>query len=439
MPKSNETHQSIPSSEQCVFEEILALHVMPCLLPRELLNLSHASKFLLTSLTVEVATKSVMMRSETGFRSMKKLRNLSECGVIYPVEPSRILRLGLGKKCENCLNERIYPKKGSNRVMGVRDGYGNHYCWRCLTKRRHSRRLYKNTGIFLRNQTVFNHVLGDIRIFNYKCRGWRKIHSNIADQHNWARTLGISTRWRFFEEENDTIFQIRDCITYFMKEQCTDNFGTKIGPIASYDVIQSIFRDLDGKRIEDVKEIVDSHFRVLGAPELNDPKYTKLVNAFDRNLKHAVKRLLENKDKKIMAADRHVKKKIMSAENLIAKLELELNNPNLHHLLDYQVNKLYTNPKIRRQNKELPIIMTTFYINRLMLRYLKAPSKIDTKKKLHHLVNVIINASQRYHSEEDMAKLVFDHQRHSYRFIESNNIVCKKRQWRQYNIQHGDF
>lgn len=249
-------------SKHSVFQEILAEHVMPCLLPRELLNLSHANKFLLKSLTVEVAIKSVMMKSETGLRSMKKLWNLSQCGIIYPVEPSRILRLGLGKRCENCLNQTLY-QKGSNRVNGVRNGYGNHYCWRCITKRRHSRRLYKYGGLFLRNQTVFNEVLGDVRIFNYKCCGWRTIHSNIADQHNWARSLGIDTRWRFFQHENDTFFQIRDYITYFMKNQCTDKFGVKVGPIATYDVIQSIFQDLNGRTKEEVREVVDAHFRAL--------------------------------------------------------------------------------------------------------------------------------------------------------------------------------
>ena len=92
----------------CVVQEILAQHVMPCLMPRELLNLnlSYTSKFLLKSLTVEVAMKSVMMKSKTALRSMKKLRNLSECGVIYPVEPSRILRLGLGKNVKIALTKR---------------------------------------------------------------------------------------------------------------------------------------------------------------------------------------------------------------------------------------------------------------------------------------------------------------------------------------------
>ena len=149
----------------------------------------------------------------------------------------------------------------------------------------------------------------------------------------------------------------------------------------------------------------------MGAPELDNPKYTKLVEAYDKNFKQAVKRLLENKDNQVMVSDRHTKKKVTIAENLIDKLKMELDNPNLYYLLGYQVNKLYSNPKIRRQNKELPIKMSIAYMNRLMNRYLKAPSKINTKKKLHHLANVIKNASNLYHSDEDMAKLVFDHKK----------------------------
>lgn len=141
-----------------------------------------------------------------------------------------------------------------------------------------------------------------------------------------------------------------------------------------------------------------------------------------------------------MAADRHTKKKVLLAENLVAKLKMELDDPNLYFLLDYQVNKLYPHPKIRRKNKELPIKMMTQYMDKLMHRYLRAPSKWNTKKRLHYIAIYIKNTFQMHHSDEDMAKLVFDNQQHIYKYINRNDMLGKRKWWKTRNrLQHGDI
>ena len=122
-------------------------------------------------------------------------------------------QIGSGKKCENCLNKKIYLKKGSNRVKGIRDGYGNHYCWRCLTKRRHSRRLCKNKngGLFLTNdQAVLRRFWGTF--------GFSTI--NVVDGETFTvLTLLISIIGQgVWELKLDGVSSSKRMITYFKSE-----------------------------------------------------------------------------------------------------------------------------------------------------------------------------------------------------------------------------
>ena len=119
--------------------DIIRDHVIPFLGAKELLNVTCSCKVLYKSLSTELVVKSVMMGGERMFKKMKQIRDMSENGAIWPMEPIRMLRLVLAVMCEIC---------GVRRVKQPRQGMAISICWHCCTKRRYTRRLYKHGEAF---------------------------------------------------------------------------------------------------------------------------------------------------------------------------------------------------------------------------------------------------------------------------------------------------
>jgi hypothetical protein len=94
--------------------------VIPFLGAKELLNVICSCKVLYKGLSTELVVKSVMMGGERMFKKMKQIRDMSENGAIWPMEPIRMLRLVLAVMCEIC---------GVRRVKQPRHGMAISICW----------------------------------------------------------------------------------------------------------------------------------------------------------------------------------------------------------------------------------------------------------------------------------------------------------------------
>jgi hypothetical protein len=384
--------------------DIIRDHVIPFLGAKELLNVTCSCKVLYKSLSTELVVKSVMMGGERMFKKMKQIRDMSENGAIWPMEPIRMLRLVLAVMCEIC---------GVRRVKQPRQGMAISICWHCCTKRRYTRRLYKHGEAFHQDPMLWNLALSNPRIFNGKRYGWRPVSDDDSRQKLWLENQGIRGMVRSTTNRGDVgvvfSYQTNDYFTYFLAKQHFDMNGEKIGVIANLPLINYILEKVQYLEVahpSDVNDVVNECLTKVNAPPLNHAFYLTTVSTFDVNKERAIQRIGEIRDKRRMASDRYVQSKTGAVIRLISQIKEEIDDPNLSHFLSYKVNSDFaSNVILRRRRKLLPINMSILFMQRFLRDILKHPSRIRTKKNLRKAASQIVKRCREEHPEEEMRQL----------------------------------
>ena len=102
---------------------------------RTLRNFSLTSKHYYDGgIPVGTVVRTCLMSGGKAKKTMDKLCPLIKKRSIHPPSARRLLTLATGIFCEYCKNTtKLYDK--NNYVKFVRDPYGLHVCWRCVTTR----------------------------------------------------------------------------------------------------------------------------------------------------------------------------------------------------------------------------------------------------------------------------------------------------------------
>ena len=362
--------------------EVFKDFVVPFLSAKDLLSISQVNSEFAGIVSYDVAVRAAMMHSRNSLQSMVVLKDLIEKRSIYPVTVDRILRISLGRYCEIC------RERG---VKFLRYGMGLFMCWEC--SRTQIRRFSKCPGsFFAHNQEVCTIVLGAIPYYPV-CYAKRRLHrlddAASGRQISLARSQGIAVS-HMVDRRDPFVSHIHDAYTYFCRTGQVDNFNTRIGPIATYDMVvhQGMKRMVD-EGIDDPMEIINHTQHLLRqscAPSQDNCLYHNFLDAFYNSIGDAEVAWYEKKNSRLMSQDNYTTKRINSAKNMIASLKKELNDPNMNHLLQFHVNENFRDPIHRRLTKENPLKMNVYWVDMQLHIPLKCPSKINgaALKELAH-------------------------------------------------------
>ena len=238
---------------------------------RELFNFVLCNKDYVSRLTHKHVVRSALM---TGGNSKQSMKYIVEYGMlkkltIWVPSPVRLLRITCGKKCERCYR----------RVQDVHFAYGVFMCRKCEPK------LSKQAS----SRKWFPYLDAD----------------RVASCENRALSYGGSTHYGGFSS------------AHFWREPTQDKLGERIGPLVTYQCLQTLMKDKKFPTAEDkvqeclrhcdveqpaakenAKEIMDTYYDTLKSSEIRQKEKAKMKEEakrkFDENKRSKADVLLAN-------------------------------------------------------------------------------------------------------------------------------------------------
>ena len=354
---------------------------------RTLRNFSLTSKHYYDGgIPVGTVVRTCLMSGGKAKKTMDKLCPLIKKRSIHPPSARRLLTLATGIFCEYCKNTtKLYYK--NNYVKFVRDPYGLHVCWRCVTKRQRSKRLSKIGSSFRSNKFGYHCVLDHDRTACKKM-GDRILDDNsLISERKWALDNNISVT------SEDSVFDLHN---YMWKIPYTDYHGERAGPIMTHNHALILIRQLEGlTSLEEMNWMCDFYINeVLQASSTNHPLYTQFEQSYDDTIERAcfnkeVKRL----HKMNMSIEWRLRK-INNAKNLLKAIQSKVTIPRIACLLtDYKLNLHFLNKtKIRQRHRprnkdrQVPLLMNHYWVHNILKNALSAPTKC-TKRQISELAS----------------------------------------------------
>ena len=372
-----------------IISEELIIHILSYVNDvRTLRNFSLSSKHYYDGGGIPVGTvvRTCLMSGGKAKKTMEKLYPLIKKRSIHPPSARRLLTLATGIFCEYCKNTTMLYEK-NNYVKCVRDPYGLHVCWRCVTKRQRSKRLSKIGSSFRSNKFGYHCVLDHDRTACKKM-GDRILDDNsLISERKWALDNNISVT------SEDSVFDLHN---YMWKIPYTDSHGERAGPIMTHNHALILIRQLEGlTSLEEMNWMCDFYINeVLQASSTNHPLYTQFEQSYDDTIERAcfnkeVKRL----HKMNMSIEWRLRK-INNAKNLLKAIQSKVTIPRIACLLtDYKLNLHFLNKtKIRQrhrprnQDRQVPLLMNHYWVHNILKNALSAPTKC-TKRQISELAS----------------------------------------------------
>ena len=333
-----------------------------------------------------MVVRTCLMSGGKAKKTMDRMYPLIQKRSIYPPSARRLLELATGKFCEICNNEVRYSRNNSVKI--VRQPYGIHACWRCVTKRRLSGRVIKKGSRFDSNMFAYNVVLDHERNA-VKRYGERILDLGSADaQIEWAMDHNLHVK------EN----VVTDVHNYMWDKPYTDPHGRKAGPIMTRShalILIARLRNLrqpnedTGNLLNEMKFEVERFLSEdIQAPSENHVHYLEFEHHYHYLIQEAD--FIEQK-KKILALEAKTEashkwrmKKIRNAQKLLDKIVSRVTIPkveSLNLLKDYKMNMNFVNKTRFRTplGKSIPLLMSYRWVHNILKEALKSPTKCTVR------------------------------------------------------------
>lgn len=392
-------------SESLLPLDLIKEKIFPFLPLRELYSFSQVNSELKKSVTVDTALKAVMTHSRYSLESAMIMNQLIQHRSIYPVAPDRIMRIGLGRKCEICLERK---------VQHLRYGHGMFACWRCT--RRSTKKFEKVEGsFFAENPTTCTAILRILCPYIYPvCYGWRELDlDEEAESHLLhgqlllAKAQGI--QFRNWPATAPFRLKIADARSYMWKYSQKDNTLTRVGPVVTYELaVSKGMKAVVEQNIEGVSEII-SHVQKLleevSAPSSDDPMYMDYLDAFNRNFQSAKEDWYLKQAKREMKEECYVNMKIAVAKRMITSLKTAIDDPSKDYLLDFHVDDNYRHKTMRRRINANPLKMNVYWVEEYLKEILRRPSKLRGRLLMETALSMKAKSKEDL-TDEDQRRLV---------------------------------
>ena len=353
--------------------DVIINELAPFLGLKELYNVTQVNSNLKHAVTMDMAVKAVLLHSRYSLQSMIVMKDLVDHRSIYPASVDRIMRIGLGRRCEICLERKVHH---------LRTGHGVFVCWPCIKSK--SKRFYKGAGSFFNlHPKICTAVLYMLPVFPL-CYGFRDLDLDDDSQSPRGQVLLANAhgiRVRVLPNNNGRRrCSVGDYITYMLKKGLTDTTGTRVGPIVTFDLAVNqgmkyiVEMNLEGR------DAINAHLQDLlqeaPAPSKNNFLYLQFLKAFDDNIELAKQEWYIRKSRREMKEEIYTNKRIIVAEKMIRRLRSVLNEPGMNDVLDFHVNENFRDKVHRRRMKDAPLLMNVWWVEKLLYRPLKCPSKV---------------------------------------------------------------
>lgn len=401
---------SYSNSTPVLSNEIL-YQIMEFLPFSDLWNMSQTSKIIQNLVTISMVVKACLLKGGYAKVSMEKIYPLIKNRSIYPPSVRRLFTIARGKVCEICLNEKKY-KKG-NSCIGTRVGFGINACWRCVTKRRYSKRIMKSGDTFQRHPIPYHMILNNRRTaakkYGYRDAptptGTGGIHDDDL-QMQMATENGIETRMIY----RDGIFirQFGDMINYLWAKPYYDRHGERAGPIVTAEDFVGLLNEVKNHHtLDDMSNGYEKYLSVkLNAPHPDNKRYVDFESSFEATIQRANQVLKQRQCEKEMASYIWRQKKLGLAMELIKKMKTEINNPKNLALLNFTTNLDYIckRKKTKGLRQKNPIIMNKRWINTLLYGVIRSPS-LQSRVQIKKVVTIIEALADEEHSDIEQDEL----------------------------------
>ena len=344
---------------------------------RTLRNFSLTSKHYYDGgIPVGTVVRTCLMSGGKAKKTMDKLCPLIKKRSIHPPSARRLLTLATGIFCEYCKNTtKLYDK--NNYVKFVRDPYGLHVCWRCVTTRQRSKRLSKIGSSFRNNKFGYHCVLDHDRTACKKM-GDRLLDDNSCiEERRWALVNNVSV------SSENSVFDLHN---YMWKIPYTDSHGERAGPIMTHNHALILIRQLEGlTSINEMNRMCDFYFKEV----LQDSSRNHLYTEFEQSYYDTIVRARFNEEvRKLQKMNMSIEwrlRKINNAKNLLKAVQSKVTIPRVACLLsDYKLNIHFLNKtKLRSrshdQDYQVPLLMNHYWVHRILKKALKAPTKCSKR------------------------------------------------------------
>ena len=342
---------------------------------RTLRNFSLTSKHYYDGgIPVGTVVRTCLMSGGKAKKTMDKLCPLIKKRSIHPPSARRLLTLATGIFCEYCKNTtKLYDK--NNYVKFVRDPYGLHVCWRCVTTRQRSKRLSKIGSSFRNNKFGYHCVLDHDRTACKKM-GDRILDDNSCiEERRWALVNNVSV------SSENSVFDLHN---YMWKIPYTDSHGERAGPIMTHNHALILIRQLEGlTSINEMNRMCDFYFEEV----LQDSSRNHLYTEFEQSYYDTIVRARFNEEvRKLQKMNMSIEwrlRKINNAKNLLKAVQSKVTIPRVACLLsDYKLNIHFLNKtKLRSNNQDyqVPLLMNHYWVHRILKKALKAPTKCSKR------------------------------------------------------------
>ena len=344
---------------------------------RTLRNFSLTSKHYYDGgIPVGTVVRTCLMSGGKAKKTMDKLCPLIKKRSIHPPSARRLLALATGIFCEYCKNTtKLYDK--NNYVKFVRDPYGLHVCWRCVTTRQRSKRLSKIGSSFRNNKFGYHCVLDHDRTACKKM-GDRLLDDNSCiEERRWALVNNVSV------SSENSVFDLHN---YMWKIPYTDSHGERAGPIMTHNHALILIRQLEGlTSINEMNRMCDFYFEEV----LQDSSRNHLYTEFEQSYYDTIVRARFNEEvRKLQKMNMSIEwrlRKINNAKNLLKAVQSKVTIPRVACLLsDYKLNIHFLNKtKLRSrshdQDYQVPLLMNHYWVHRILKKALKAPTKCSKR------------------------------------------------------------
>ena len=251
-------------------------HILGFLSASDILQLTMVRKRYHKLVSMDAAMLVVLNTSKWAIHSIYNLHRLMKKRAIYPITIRRLLRIGLGKVCEFCFN---------NKVHVLRPQSGTFVCWKCMNTELYSERQVENDeasstelneiiSVNVRWHKAYLKANGKTHIKQYYA-AHRGVLYNILSHR---RVLAYPYGMRKVKQSSGRIINSKDSYEILWRKPWVDFEGDAFGPLITYQHLSSLVSFIESNINNTVDRFIEKY--VEDAPLLWE--YDPFISSFNK-------------------------------------------------------------------------------------------------------------------------------------------------------------
>lgn len=213
-------------------------HIFDFLNASDILQLTMVKKNYHKIVSMDAAMLTVLNNSKWAIQSIYNLYRLMDKRAIYPITIRRLLRIGLGKVCEFCFN---------NKVHVLRPQSGTFVCWECMNNELYSERQAENhegtttdldeiISVNVRWHKVYFKAGGTMHIKQYYAAHRGALYNIFSHRRVLAYPYGS----RKVKQSSGRVINSKDSYEILWRKPWIDFEGSAFGPLITYHHLSSL-------------------------------------------------------------------------------------------------------------------------------------------------------------------------------------------------------